>query len=220
MNRAKPKFEAVCFDFDSTLSAVEGIDELAVRAGVGERIAPLTASAMAGEIALDAVYAARLDVVRPSRQDLAWLAARYIEAIVPGAKSTIDALRGEGVELYIVSGGLRPAIMPFAHLHGFAPDRVHAVDVTFRRDGSYEGFDRDSPLTRTSGKADVCRSLIKRHASLALVGDGITDLAAREAGAYVIGFGGVADRPAVRAGADRYAAGPGLDGVLQFLFDR
>ena len=38
------------------------------------------------------------------------------------------------------------------------------------------------------------------------VGDGVTDLAARSSGAYVVGFGGVAHRKVMAEGADAFVA--------------
>ena len=42
MNNAQGKFRAVCFDCDSTLSGLEGIDELASRYGRKGEVALLT----------------------------------------------------------------------------------------------------------------------------------------------------------------------------------
>jgi phosphoserine phosphatase len=61
-------------------------------------------------------------------------------------------------------------------------------------------------LIRGDGKAEICRDLARRHGAIAMVGDGITDLAARAGGAYVIGFGGVARRQALVDGADSFIA--------------
>jgi phosphoserine phosphatase len=84
-----PKFDAVCFDCDSTLTRIEGIDELARRSGCEAKIASLTEAAMNGAIPLEAVYAKRLDLVRPDRAALAWLAGRYTDEMVSGAAETI-----------------------------------------------------------------------------------------------------------------------------------
>jgi phosphoserine phosphatase len=214
-----PRFEAVCFDFDSTLSHLEGIDELAKHAGVESQIIPLTAAAMDGKIALDSVYAARLDIIQPDREAVSWLGQRYISEIVLGTDATIKALRRANVAVYIVSGGIRGAILPFAKKCGIPPDCVHAVEIVFDANGSYKDFDRASPLTKADGKAVVCRGLFQRHRTLALVGDGITDVAAQGGGAFVVGFGGVVAREAVRACADRYVAGPDLSDVLDVLFE-
>jgi len=58
---AAPPYGTIAFDCDSTLSTIEGIDELAALIGVGvdgAEIAALTERAMAGEIALEEVYGA------------------------------------------------------------------------------------------------------------------------------------------------------------------
>ncbi|MGZ2913208.1 hypothetical protein AAER01_32340, partial [Pseudomonas aeruginosa] len=65
--------------------------------------------------------------------------------------------------------------------------------------------------------AVVARGLVRRYGSVALVGDGITDLEAREGGAFVVGFGGVTRRAVVVAGADRFVEGPSLAEVLPAL---
>jgi hypothetical protein len=50
-----------------------------------------------------------------------------------------------------------------------------------------------------------------------MVGDGVTDLAARAGGAYVIGYGGVASRQAVVEGADTFIAETNLLRTLDVL---
>jgi len=210
-------FDIVCFDCDSTLSHIEGIDELARRAGVEDEVAPLTAAAMAGSLSLDAIYAERLSLVRPDRATIAWLGQRYVEEMVPGARETIMALHRAGKPVHIVSGGLRPAIEPLARVLKISASRVHAVDVIFEDDGTYRDFDRGSPLSRQDGKAIVCRSLAGQHTSIALVGDGATDLTARESGVFVVGFGGVTRREILVEGADVFVAAPCLTAVLDTL---
>ncbi len=59
--------------------------------------------------------------------------------------------------------------------------------------------------------------LSEKHGLLALVGDGVTDVAARSAGAHVIGYGGVVARPAVRSSADDFIESADLADVLPLL---
>src|SRR5512137_330586 len=89
-------FRLIFFDCDSTLTAIEGIDELARLKGQYDHIADLTRRAMDGEIKLEEVFAARLDLLRPTRADLHHIAEAYRETLVPDAKETIDALRFAG----------------------------------------------------------------------------------------------------------------------------
>ncbi|MGZ8161002.1 MAG: HAD-IB family phosphatase [Methylobacter sp.] len=210
-------FDVICFDCDSTLSKIEGIDELAGRVGLGEEMSRLTDAAMNGEVLLEAVYEQRLSLIRPDRDSIDWLADLYIEQIVDGVKEVFETLAAPGKELHIISGGIRQAILPLARYLGLPEAQVHAVDIYFNADGSYRDYDRNSPLARSGGKAEICRRLLKAQGSLVMVGDGKTDMEARQAGAVVIGFGGVADRPVVREQADFYSAEPSLVSILAYI---
>ena len=184
-------FDVVCFDCDSTLSRIEGIDELARLKGVFEQVAALTDAAMNGELALEEVYAKRLEMIKPDKSAMDWLAELYIAERVEGVSETIKTLQEHNKQIHIISGGLRQAILPLAAFLGIPEAHVHAVDVLFDADGAYQDFARQSPLVVTGGKARVCRKLRLTHSALAMVGDGKTDLEAKLAGAYTIGFGGV-----------------------------
>jgi len=207
------RFRTVIFDCDSTLSSIEGIDELA--AGHREEISRLTAAAMSGSVPLEDVYGARLAVIRPSRGRIEALAAHYVATAVPGARETVRALLDLGVAVRIVSGGIRQAILPFADWLGLEASAVAAVELRFRPDDEYEGFDEGSPLARSGGKRTVIESW--REAlprPFLLVGDGVTDLEARPAVDRFVAFAGVVDRPAVAAAADAVIRGPSLAPVL------
>jgi phosphoserine phosphatase len=218
MKPPHPRFAAVCFDCDSTLTRIEGIDELARRAGCEVEIAALTEAAMTGVIPLEAVYAKRLDMVRPGRADLAWLAERYAEEAVSGAAETVTTLRQHGAAVHIVTSGLLQAVVEFARVLGLAPAQVHAVEVNFDTTGAYCGFDADSPLCRGDGKAIVCKGIAAAtRGPIAMVGDGITDLTARAGGAYIVGWGGVVERDFLRQQADCYIAGRSLTATLPIL---
>src|SRR5262245_33913509 len=106
----RPRFDAVCFDCDSTLSGIEGIDELADRAGCGPQIARLEEPAMHRLVPLEEIYANRLELVRPDRSALAWLAQRYTKKAVSGAAETIATLRRHGKAVYVVTSGLLQAV--------------------------------------------------------------------------------------------------------------
>ena len=213
-------FHAVCFDCDSTLSRIEGIDELALRRGVLDEIAPLTTAAMEGTIPLDEIYGKRLALVRPGKGDINWLAQRYSDERVEGAVKTISSLKRLNKSIHIISGGIRQAILPLAKELHIPLSNVHAVDISFSNDGSYEDYDKSNPLITPLGKADVVRDIIVHNGATAMVGDGLTDLAAREAGAYVIGFGGIARRQAVVDGADIFIDVPDLSATLPYLLNQ
>lgn len=210
-------FDIICFDCDSTLSKIEGIDELARRVGMGEAMSKLTDAAMNGEVPLEAVYQQRLSLIRPDQESVDWLADLYIEQIVDGVKEVFDTLMAHDKALHIISGGLRQAILPLARYLNLPETQVHAVDIYFNEDGSYRDFDQNSPLARSGGKAEICRRLFSSEGSLVLIGDGKTDMEAKQAGAVTIGFGGVVDRPLVREQADYYCAESSLLAVLAHI---
>ena len=73
----------------------------------------------------------------------------------------------------------------------------------------------DTPLVQSAGKTDVVREMLgdRRGRSL-LVGDGVSDLAAREVVDLFVGFTGVVARPHVVAEADVLINGDSLAPVL------
>jgi len=214
-------FDVIFFDCDSTLSKVEGIDELAIRAGVAEELVPLTNAAMEGSIPLQDIYRKRLELIRPDQDALNWVSQRYVDQMVEGATEVVSELIKQGRSVHIISGGLRQAVLSVGIFLGIPDGQVHAVDINFDEQGNYAGFDEQSPLARAGGKAEICRKVLSQnHGNAALIGDGVTDLEAAEAGVYVIGFGGVARREAVVQGASAYVDGPALSPVLDLLRKR
>jgi phosphoserine phosphatase len=207
------RYQTVIFDCDSTLSRIEGIEELAREHR--REVADLTDLAMRGLLPLEEVYGRRLDLLRPSRAEVDWIGALYIASLVPGAQETISALAQAGVTVQVLSGGLLPPVEAVSTHLGIGLDRVAAVAIRFTPEGAYDGFDRGSPLTRSGGK----RIWVEQHLErlprpILLVGDGATDLEARPAVDCFAAFTGVVRRGEVAAAADVVLPGPSLTGVL------
>ena len=78
-----PPYRTVVFDCDSTLSTIEGIDELA--GPLRDELRALTDRAMAGEVSLEEVFGLRLERVRPTAEAVEYIGRRYVETLVPGA---------------------------------------------------------------------------------------------------------------------------------------
>lgn len=201
--RARPAI--VIFDADSTLVGIEGIDWLAERrdGAVAARIAELTAEAMAGARPLEQVYGDRLTAVAPTRDEVRALGDAYVDRVAPGAKALVRALHGAGIRVLIVSGGIRSALLPLAAHLGIPPRDVYGVDVRFAEDGTYQDFDRASPLWTQRGKPALVSSLALPRPVVA-IGDGSTDLMIRTDGAAdrFIAYTGFVRRDAVVHGAD------------------
>lgn len=196
-----PLPQALIFDCDSTLSTIEGIDELAAAKNCRVEIAALTDRAMNGEVPLEAVYAKRLEIIRPSRSDVRAIADLYAANPCLHAQEIVRHLQDKGVRVGIVSGGLLDAVLPFGQSLGIAEEDIFAVALDYDVQGNYRGV-LPSPLTTAAGKFEVVAQWKARHQfkSLYLVGDGMSDVAAlgKAAADVVIGYGGVIARPAVR----------------------
>ena len=204
MNGKHPGDRWIFFDCDSTLSAIEGVDELArLRpAAVFADVKRLTDQAMNGEIPLDSVYGRRLAVIRPSASECEAIGQAYIQTLEPTAQATLNHLRADGWTVAILSGGFLPAIRPLAQHLGI--QEVHAVDLHFAPDGSYTGFEESHPNARNGGKPRLIQQLRAEHgfATAVMVGDGVSDLETKDSVERFIGYGGFTPRDKVRAEAD------------------
>ena len=194
------------FDCDSTLSAVEGIDELTDDPDCQEEIAALTEQAMDGQVPLEEVYGRRLQLVNPTKGEIRSVKASYKANAVPDAQALIAALHHTETETWIVSGGLLEPVVEFATWLGVPPDRVRAVGTHFDPlDGDWwDGTaqpryaDHDGGhLTTTDGKAEVIRGAVTSGGRRLLVGDGVSDLAAADEVDLFVAYAGVVARPAV-----------------------
>jgi phosphoserine phosphatase len=223
LSDAGPPYGTVAFDCDSTLSSIEGIDELARLVPDGERlageVAALTARAMAGEVPLEEVYGRRLALLRPDRAALEALGALYVERRLPHGEALVAALRALEKRVCIVSGGLLQPVLALAAALGVDPQQVHAVEAFLDRDGAWVGYDEDSPCARAGGKLEVLRALSSsdRGGGVALVGDGATDLEAAPAVRRFVAFGGVERRAAVFERAAVTCSSPDLAALVPLL---
>lgn len=188
------------FDCDSTLSSIEGIDELGRLRGpdIFKRVEEMTNEAMDGKIPVEAVFGLRLEIILPGARDVAQIGQRYIDTIEPDAKTVVEAARAAGWTPMIISGGFRQAIRPLADFLGI--ERVEAVDLFFDANGRYQRFDETYPTTRSGGKPEVVNRL-RRELSpsrVVMVGDGVSDLETKPVVDLFVGFGRYVAREKVR----------------------
>jgi len=198
-----PPYATIVFDCDSTLSGIEGIEELAE--DKKDEIRELTNRAMNGELPLEAVYGARLEAIQPSAQEIAAIGQLYYDHLAPHAAELIAALQFLGKRVCVVSGGVLEPVRDLAVRLGIDANDVQAVEVRHDSDGKYLGFDEDSPLTRAGGKIEVVGRLATGPGArppVALIGDGATDLEAAVVCGRFVAYGGVDRREPVFAGAD------------------
>jgi len=205
------------FDCDSTLSAIEGIDELGRLRGpeVFKAVEDMTTQAMDGSTPMESIFAKRLDMIKPTLKELESIGQKYIQQVEPTAVDTIKKLKAAGWTVIIVSGGFTQAIRPLAQYLGI--ERVEAVELRFNTDGSYAGYVESCPTAKSKGKNVVVLKLRDEFKAyqMILVGDGASDLEVKGDVDKMIGFGRYTPRPKVKAGADAFITS--LDQLISLL---
>jgi len=222
-------YDLIFFDCDSTLSAIEGIDELARLKGKGWRVSVLTERAMNGELDLAGVYGKRLQAIRPTRGQVNAIVERYQQTLVPDAQALLDALQFLGKTVFIISGGLAEPVRGLGQRLGIPAERIRAVELEYDRlAGEWWRYHEAQtqhnqawldyqvgPLTVSSGKPVMVSELAgDRPGRRLMIGDGVSDLATREVVDLFVGYGGVAARDAVREHADAFIHCPSLAPLL------
>jgi phosphoserine phosphatase len=207
-------------DCDSTLSSIEGIDELARMSSpeVFSEVVALTNAAMDGEVPLDEVFGMRMAIIRPNRDMADQVSRCYLDNIVPGVEAMLRKAKQNGWMPVIISGGFAPLIAPLAEHLGIR--HVEAVPLFFDEAGEYAGYGEDYPTTRNLGKNEIIRewraALLPER--VVMIGDGVSDLETKPDVDTMVGFGGVATRAKVMEGAHLWLTGfqncPQLDELL------
>jgi phosphoserine phosphatase len=196
----------ILFDCDSTLSSIEGIDELGRLRGsaVFAEVEAMTTAAMEGRIPVESVFRRRLEIIRPEISHVEDVGRMYVNTVEPTAAATLAEVRARGWTPLIVSGGFRNAIRPLARLLGVA--RIEAVDLYFGADGAYAGFDESYPTTRSGGKPEIVARLKQELApsQIVMIGDGVSDLETKPMVDLFVGFGRYVARERVRRDADHF----------------
>jgi len=196
----------IVFDCDSTLSSIEGIDELArVKSEeIFDQVAALTHAAMNGEVPLDEVFSRRLAIIQPDQKNCDEVAQLYIDTIEPTAIETLNALRGLGYTPIILSGGFKILIEPLAELLGV--EQIEAVPLHLDDAGNYINFDASYPTTYNGGKPEIIGKLKEQYGAteVIMVGDGVSDLETKPHVDKFIGYGKYTPREKVQAEADYF----------------
>jgi phosphoserine phosphatase len=163
-------------DMDSTMIQQECIDELAAEAGVGERVAEITAKAMNGELDFEGAIDERVGL-------LAGLPKKIIAHVLdtritymPGGKALLDTMRANGGYAALVSGGFTAFTARVAATLGFDENRANTLEI---KDGQLSGR-VVRPILGQEAKLEALEQItaklgIARNDVIA-VGDGMNDL--------------------------------------------
>ncbi len=203
----------VVMDMDSTLIQIEVIDELARMHGVVDRVAAITARAMAGELDFEASLRERVGLLAGMDYEHAATLAADLP-ITEGAKELLEVLRVLGYKTAVISGGFTFAAEKLKAKLGL--DYAYANELEVKH-GKLTG----KVLGRIVGptrKAELLEDIAARE-RIALeqtiaIGDGANDLAMLERAGLGIAFHA---KPKLKAAADTAVSRGGLDRILYLL---
>ena len=203
----------ICFDMDSTLIETEVIDELAIRAGVGDQVKAITEAAMRGEIDFCESFRQRCALLKGLDVSVMQEIAENLP-ITEGVDRLMRILKKVGFKIAILSGG-------FTYFGNFLKqkyniDYVYANELeiengklTGNHVGDIVDWKRQAELLRLI--AQVENVDIRQTVA---VGDGANDLPMISIAGLGIAFHA---KPKVKATAKQSISTIGLDGILYFL---
>lgn len=204
----------ICFDMDSTLIQTECIDELAKRAGVGDQVSAITASAMRGEIDFKESFTRRVKLLKGLDASVMQDIAEHLP-ITEGVDKVMKVLKTSGYKIAILSGGFTYFGQYMQRKYGI--DYVYANELEIGEDGKLTG-NYVGEIVDGHRKAELLKLIAQVEkinlAQTIAVGDGANDLPMINEAGLGIAFHA---KPKVKATANQSISTIGLDGVLYFL---
>ncbi|MEG0948301.1 MAG: phosphoserine phosphatase SerB [Bacteroidales bacterium] len=204
----------ICFDMDSTLIQTEVIDELAERAGVGERVKAITESAMRGEIDFSESFRERIALLKGLDISVMEEIAHHLP-YTEGLERMMRVLKKMGFKTAILSGGFTYFGNYLKEKLGF--DYVYANELEIDSNGKLTG-NHVGDIVDGKRKAELLKLLAQVEnvdiQQTVAVGDGANDLPMLATAGLGIAFHA---KPKVKETAGQSISTIGLEGVLYFL---
>ncbi len=184
-----PEKRYFIIDFDSTITKVEGLDQLAVISlkgnPEGEKIAAeikhLTDLGMNGEISYSEALQKRIALLKANKKHIDVLVGFLSENITDSFERNKPFLQEYANSIIVISGGFKEFIDPVVALLGLKTENVYANTFTFDENGDITGVDESNPLAKSGGKIKLLESLeLDGHVSV--IGDGYTDYELKKSG--------------------------------------
>lgn len=204
----------ICFDMDSTLIQTEVIDELAMRAGVGDKVKDITERAMRGEIDFKESFTERVALLKGLDSKVMRDIAENLP-ITEGVDRLMYVLKRYGYKIAILSGGFTYFGEYLQKKYGI--DYVYANELEVDENGLLTGRYLGD-IVDGRRKAELLKLIAQVEkvdiAQTIAVGDGANDLPMLSEAGLGIAFHA---KPRVVANAKQSINTIGLDGVLYFL---
>ena len=204
----------ICFDMDSTLIQTECIDELAMRAGAGDKVKAITERAMRGEIDFKESFTQRVSLLKGLDVSVMKDIADHLP-ITEGADRLMSVLKRCGYKIAILSGGFTYFGEQLRRRYGI--DYVYANELEIDENGKLTGR-YIGDIVDGKRKAELLKLIAQVEqvnlAQTIAVGDGANDLPMISEAGLGIAFHA---KPRVKATAQQSINNIGLDGVLYFL---
>ncbi|MEL6682174.1 MAG: phosphoserine phosphatase SerB [Pseudomonadota bacterium] len=163
-------------DMDSTMIRQECIDELAAEAGVGERVADITARAMNGSLDFEEALLERVGLLKGLPETIVERVLDERITYMPGGYELVNTMKSHGAYAALVSGGFTAFTLRVAAALGFDENRANRLLVD---DGKLTG-DVSRPILGKQAKVDALAEITHQRglteASVIAVGDGANDL--------------------------------------------
>lgn len=203
----------ICFDMDSTLIETEVIDELAIRAGVGDQVKAITEAAMRGEIDFCESFRQRCALLKGLDVSVMQEIAENLP-ITEGGDRLMRILKKVGFKIAILSGG-------FTYFGNFLKQKYN-IDYVYANELEIENGkltgNHVGDIVDGKRKAELLRLIAQVEnvdiRQTVAVGDGANDLPMISIAGLGIAFHA---KPKVKATAKQSISTIGLDGILYFL---
>ena len=203
----------ICFDMDSTLIETEVIDELAIRAGVGDQVKAITEAAMRGEIDFCESFRQRCALLKGLDVSVMQEIAENLP-ITEGVDRLMRILKKVGFKIAILSGG-------FTYFGNFLKQKYN-IDYVYANELEIENGkltgNHVGDIVDGKRKAELLRLIAQVEnvdiRQTVAVGDGANDLPMISIAGLGIAFHA---KPKIKATAKQSISTIGLDGILYFL---
>jgi phosphoserine phosphatase len=208
------EFGLVAMDMDSTLLAIESIDEIADMQGIKAQVAEITQRTMRGEIVFAESLRQRTALLQGLDQDALQYVYNHRVRLSPGAEKMLQRMKSAGLKTMVISGGFTFFTDRIKSRLGLDYAAANTLDI---QDGKLTGKVLGE-IIGAHGKAAVLNKVreelgLKREQVIA-IGDGANDLNMMEAAGISVAYHA---KPVVQAKATYAINYVGLDGIVNLF---